>query len=198
MITRVLFSIALLVTLSACATGARPSAMTASVSNTTVISETSSLRKAITVAEVSGGQETNPLWTSQVDNASFKSALEQSLTLHAMISEGAARYKLEAKLLELDQPFGGFDMTVGSRVFYRLAEADTNERVYEKEIDCEYTADFSDAFLGYERLKLANEGAIKKNIALFMEALIAEFKKRDAAEAMPSAQLAPAIVASGS
>lgn len=172
--------------------------MTAPISSDTVISETSSLRKSIAVVEVSGGKETNPLWTSQVDDAAFKEALEQSLTLHAMIAETSPRYKLEAKLLELDQPFGGFNMTVGSRVFYRLADAVSNERVYETEIDCEYTAELSDAFLGYERLKLANEGAIKKNIALFIEALVAEMKKRDAAAAVPSAQLVPTSPVSGS
>lgn len=198
MLARLLLSAALLVSLSACATGARPSAMTASISSDTVISDTSSLRKSITVVEVSGGKETNPLWTSQVDNAAFKDALEQSLTLHAMIAETSPRYNLEAKLLELDQPFGGFNMTVGSRVFYRLADATSNERVYETEINCEYTAELSDAFLGYERLKLANEGAIKKNIALFIEALVVEMNKRDAAAAVPSAQLAPAPSTSGS
>ena len=189
MLVRVLFSMALLVTLSACATGASPSAMTAEVSNVTVIAESSSLRKSITVSEVTGGSKTNPLWTSQVDDAAFKTALEQSLTVHAMINDAAPRYKLEVKLVDLDQPFGGFDMTVSSRVFYLLLDAETNQRTYETEINCEYTAKLSDAFLGYERLKLANEGAIKKNISLFIEAMIAEFKKRDAAAVTPTVSL---------
>lgn len=178
---RLILILAVFTSLSACASGARTGAMTAPVSSTTIISESSSLRKSITVAEVSGGKETNPLWASNVGNTEFKAALEQSLMLHALHEAATPLYKLEANLIKIDQPFVGFDMTVGARVSYRLATVDTNERVYEREVQCEYTAALSDAFLGYERLRLANEGAIKKNISIFIEGLIAEFVKRDAA-----------------
>ncbi len=186
MIARLFFSILLLTSLAACASGARSGAMTAPVTEATVISDTSSLKKAITVSEVTGGSETNPLWMSEVGNPEFKTALEQSLTLNAMYETERPRYRLEAKLMELDQPYAGFDATVGSRVFYRLGRAEDNDLVYQTEISCEYTANFSDALLGVERLRLANEGAMKKNITLFMEALVAEFKKRDAAAAAPA------------
>ncbi len=183
MIARLFFSILLLTSLAACASGARSGAMTAPVTEATVISDTSSLKKAITVGDVTGGSKTNPLWTSEVGNPEFKTALEQSLTLNAMYETEHPRYRLEAKLVELNQPLVGFDATVGSRVFYRLGNAEDNDLVYEKEISCEYTANFSDALLGVERLRLANEGSMKKNISLFLEELVAEFKKRVAAAA---------------
>lgn len=184
---RFILLLAVLTSLSACASGARTGAMTAPVSSTTIISEDSSLKRSITVSEISGGKETNPLWMSNVGNNEFKAALEQSLMLHALHNNSSPHYKLEAKLVDLKQPLGGFDVTVGSRVYYRLARADNNERIYEKDVSCEYTANFSDALLGYERLRLANEGAIKKNISIFIEELIAEFAKRDAEAASASA-----------
>ncbi|MBX3506538.1 MAG: hypothetical protein KF895_13755 [Parvibaculum sp.] len=187
MTSRFILLLVVLTSLSACASGARTGAMTAPVSSATIISESSSLKRAITVSEISGGKETNPLWMSNVGNNEFRAALEQSLMLHALHASASPRFKLEATLVDLKQPLGGFDVTVGSRVYYRLATADTNERVYEKDVSCEYTANFSDALLGYERLRLANEGAIKKNISIFIEDLVAEFAKRDAQAAAPSA-----------
>ncbi|WP_293328449.1 hypothetical protein [Parvibaculum sp.] len=183
MIARLFFSILLLTSLAACASGARSGAMTAPVTEATVISDTSSLKKAITVGDVTGGSETNPLWTSEVGSPEFKTALEQSLMLDAMYAAEKPKYRLDAQMLDIDQPIVGLDLTVDSHVRYRLTEIDTNELVYEREISCSYTANFSDAFLGVERLRLANEGTMKKNISLFIEELVREFKKRDAAAA---------------
>lgn len=184
--SRLVFLIVVLASLTACASGARTGAMTAPVSSGNIISEASSLRRSIIVSEVGGGKETNPLWMSNVGNNEFKSALEQSLMLHALLDTSAPRYKLEAKLIKLRQPLGGFDVTVGSHVYYSLSDIETNERVYDADINCDYTAALSDAFLGYERLRLANEGSIKKNISLFIEGLVAEFRKRDAEDAVAS------------
>lgn len=196
MIARLFFSILLLTSVAACASGARSGAMTASITEATVISDTSSLKKAITVGEVTGGSETNPLWTSEVGSPEFQTALEQSLMLNAMYEAGKPKYRLDAKLLDVDQPIMGLDLTVDSHVFYRLAEAGSDELVYETEISCSYTANFSDAFLGVERLRLANEGSMKKNISLFIEALVAEFKKRDAISAEPDSTEVPGGAAS--
>ncbi len=133
----------------------------------------SPLNNAVCVDRVTGGEETNPLWTSEVDNESFRKALVGSLRdnqLHA--AAGAYEYKLNANLLGLAQPIGGFDLTVTANVNYEVLAAVTAEPYYQTTVTTPYTADFSSAFAAIKRLRLANEGAIKANITKFMNELL--------------------------
>jgi len=121
---------------------------------------------AMAVRDVTGGEETNPLWTSQVDNASFKEALEKSL---AEIGYNAPdgkkpRYFIDADLRSLDQPFIGLDFDVSANVVYNVEKNGVKTKY---PINAVGTASVSDAFIAVERLKIANERAIKENIKYF-------------------------------
>lgn len=133
------------------------------------------LKNSVGVSEVTGGRETNAMWTSQVSSDAFKRALEQSLENAGMFSKIVAggKYQLTADLTRLDQPMMGFDMTVGSTVRYSLIESQTRKEVYARVIQVNYTAKISDAFIGSQRLKLANEGSVKANIEALVNDLIA-------------------------
>lgn len=158
--------------LSACASASKPGAMVPLVNEKTVIAENSLLRNAITVTEVTGGKRTNPLWKSDVSSEDFTEALRQTLAAHAMLAPEQGRYSLEAELIKLKQPMFGIDAKVTSTVKYRLVDTATAAPVMEKIIENAYTASFSDAFVGVERLRLANEGSIKGNISQLMDALV--------------------------
>lgn len=133
----------------------------------------SPMRDNIAIKDVTGGKETNPLWVSNVGSAEFERALEGSLRASSLLSANrqAGKYVLTAHLLKLDQPMFGASMTVTASVQYLLAERATGKEVFSRTITLPYTAAFSDAFMGAERLKLANEGAIRTNIAALIEAL---------------------------
>jgi hypothetical protein len=135
------------------------------------------LRESIAMGEVTGGEETNPLWTSQVSGPDFAKALESSLLRAGLLQPDrkAGRYVLSAKLAELDQPLAGFNMTVTASVTYTLIARPTTQTVWEKKLTTPYTASFGDALYAVERLKLANEGAIRANIS---ELLIALYRLR--------------------
>lgn len=120
--------------------------------------------------------ETDPLWTSEVSNSAFRQALELTLKQHTLLAESDGPLDLTATLAAMDQPFGGFNMTVSSTVVYRISDA-SGERIFDEIVTVPYTANFSDAFMGVERLRLANEGAIKANIARFMELLTQQAAK---------------------
>ena len=155
-----------------CASASKPGAMLASVSEQTIISETSPLREAVRVGDVDGGKKTNPLWSSQVSSEDFSEALRQSLSAHAMLSGGEGDYRLDASLLKVKQPFIGIDMTVTSTVLYELTNLKTGAVVFEETIETPYTAKMSDAFVGVKRLQLANEGSIKSNISSIIKMMI--------------------------
>jgi len=129
------------------------------------------LQHAMCVRNVSGGEETNPLWVSKVDNNGFKTALGSSLDGAGLTAPAdKCSYPVDVNLLGLSQPTVGFDMTVTSHVNYKVY--DSSGQPYELEtIDAPFTATVSDAFVGTERLKLANEGAIRESIKQFFDKL---------------------------
>ena len=71
--------LAALMGVAACATPSNPAMMTLSATPGLTASAGDLGYRSVTNVTVSGGQSTNPLWTSQVSNADFKTALEGSL-----------------------------------------------------------------------------------------------------------------------
>lgn len=174
---RILLASSLALLLAGCAQPARVDQMSAMP--TISLPPSSPLQHAIDVNSVTGGTSTNPLWMSKVDNAQFQSALQASLGAAGMLATGPARYHLDAKLTSLRQPLMGFDMTVFSAVHYTLT--DSAKPVFDEDVTADFTATVSDAFVGVERLRLANEGSIKKNIQIFLDHLIAAIGKQPVA-----------------
>jgi hypothetical protein len=166
--------LALLATLlvaAGCASAARTDGMIVAVSPDTVIGDASPLRGAIRVGTVSGGGETNPLWRSNVAADDFRTALEQSLAARAMIAASPGRYTVNAELVSLERPLAAFDTTVTAKVRYTVLAAGQAIKLDET-IVTPFTVNFSDAPFGPERLRLANEGAMRTNIETFIKRLI--------------------------
>lgn len=129
-----------------------------------------SLENNVEVASVSGGESTNALWTSEISNEAFSGAVKQSLSEQGLLSENGI-YQLQVKMIKVDQPSFGFDMTVTTHVQYILTDTSNNSVILDEVIVAPHTATTGDAFAGYKRLQLANEGSGKKNIEGFLEKL---------------------------
>ena len=181
--------------LSACAGGSKPGALFAPNTPQTSISANSNLREAVGVGQVSGRLETDPamkamnvimmgplaLVDTDIPNSDLAEALRLSLSARTMLASRDERFRVEASLIELKQPIMGFDVTVTSKVRYRLTRLSDNAIIFEREITAPFTAAFSSSLLGVERLKLANEGSIRENISQFIAALIAAEAENPAA-----------------
>lgn len=172
----------LLATLGACAQPASYAAMVVDAQAVdTARGPAPSYRETLVVAPVSGGKETSPLWTSQVGNAEFQEALTRSLiatklaSANILLNPSAAngRYRLEAVLQNLQQPLMGFDLTVTATVAYKLTEISTGALVYESTLVTPATATMGDSVIAIERLKLANEKAIRANLTRLVGELYA-------------------------
>ena len=159
---------AVLVNLAGCATPATSQAMT--VKPGTTASVNPKLKGAVKMADVTGGKETSPLWASQVDNASFKKALQDSLAISGYLAAdaGQAKYSVSADLMELDQPLIGFALDVKSNVNYKL-NGPSGARTYL--VKATGTAKVSDGFIAAERLRIANERSVLENIQQFINEL---------------------------
>lgn len=160
--------------LTGCATPADVRGMSALATPQQIYASTP-LRENIAVRDVSGGQDTNPVWTSQVGNDEFAQALTASLRGAGLLAPGkeAGRYTLTAHLEGIDVPLAGISLTASATVNYVLVERATGKTVLERRISLPYTAPFHSAFLAVTRGRLAGEGAMKANIGAFIEDLFA-------------------------
>jgi hypothetical protein len=167
---RLTFAVGVLVLVSACAAPADPKNMVAA--RTPGGSDFAApLRNAMCVRNVTGGEETNALWVSKVNNQDFHTALAASLDTAGLTGAATAcKYPVDVNLLGLSQPAGGFDMEVTSHVNYKVYDA-ASQPILLETLSAAYTAKFSDAFAGVERLKLANEGSIRASISQFLDKL---------------------------
>jgi hypothetical protein len=192
---QILFVAALALQLGGCATPADPKAMAVAPPAPQAAAKPfpDALQHAMCVRNVTGGEQTNPLWVSKVDNDGFKAALTTSLTSVGLIAPSGCVYPIDVNLLGLSQPAIGFDMTVTSHVNYKVYEPSGDPLLLET-IDAPYTATVGDAFIGVERLKLANEGSIRASIGIFLDKL-RDTTPKPAAPA-PVAASAPAATAS--
>ncbi|KJE36285.1 hypothetical protein UF64_05390 [Thalassospira sp. HJ] len=161
--------------LSACASPAEFQNMVVTEGIDTAATQNSALKDSIVVKSVDGGEETNPLWTSEISSQAFEKALIASLenaNLLAKLDENAP-YGLRVTLLDVDQPLFGLDLTVKTRIRYEIIEKDGGKPVFDVEIPATHTATFGDSPFAIQRLRLANEGSAKNNIAAFIERALA-------------------------
>jgi len=154
------------VALVGCATPARMGNMTISPTDMAKYNGDTPLFESIFVKSVHGGEDTNPLWTSQIGNNEFRGALENSLLAARLLErvKGTGRYSLEVKLMSIDQPVFGASFTVTTNIRYILREVKSDKVIFEENLLAPYTATMSDALYGVKRLRLANEGSARENI----------------------------------
>ncbi len=158
--------------LGACAQGARTNAMVAPLAESNILPANDPLVNSAKVGRVIGGTDTSPLWKSEISNFAFEEALEQSLRLNTILGDDGAPLTIDANLLSVEQPFIGASMTVTTSVQYTVTNS-KGAKIFDEIVTTPFTAAFSDAFIGAERLRLANEGSAQANIASFIDKLIA-------------------------
>jgi hypothetical protein len=161
---------ALLSGLAACATPSQPEQMVPLQSNLTMINPGEPAYQQLRVGTVDGGSATNPLWTSEVSNADFKTALSTALKNVHYASDDPAKANVEisANLVKFQRPMFGLDMTVTSTVRYSAKSTADGSLVFDDTVAASGTATMGEALMGVERLKKANEASIRANIQEFL------------------------------
>jgi hypothetical protein len=171
---RLLVAMLLLAGLGACATPASYTSMVPELATADLgPGPAPSYRGAITVAPVSIGNDTSVPWTSPISSAEFQEALVRTLMVANLASAQNGRFRLEATLLKLERPYAGFAMTVTASIAYRLTETATGAVVYQDTRTSVGTASLNDAVTNVNRLRIANERAIRANFRKLIEDLYA-------------------------
>jgi hypothetical protein len=126
-------------------------------------------RNSIALRSVSGGQAMNVLTVPGVANEPLKAALENTLGANGYLARtGAPKYYLDAEIRNLDQPLIGLDLDATADVTYKLSGGGP-EMTYP--IRTTGHATFSDSPIAADRMRIANERAMRQNIERFLLAL---------------------------
>ena len=164
--------------LSACGTPTQPLSMALAPADALQLRHwvPDGLKGQVALDAVKGGEVTGRWWGSKVSNLVLSQALEDSLRSVGMLPMAAgssARYQLRAQLLNLDQPVLGTDTTVYAAIQYSLVAKADGTLLYERAVRTAGTAGLGDALLSQtERLRLANEAAVRTNIAIAVRDLL--------------------------
>jgi hypothetical protein len=93
-------------------------------------------------------------------------SITKSQTFTSVVQGKDADYLLTVSLFSIHQPLMRFSLTVKMEAGWILKRTDNGANAWQESITWESTAAVGDAFPAVSRLRMATEGAAKKNIAL--------------------------------
>lgn len=120
--------------------------------------------------KTTGGAETGAMDSSNIGDDDFKAAIEASITqskaFKSVVQGKDADYDLAVSIVHLDKPVFGMTFTVNLETAWVLVKQSDRSVVMKKSIRSSHSATFSDAAVAVTRLRLAVEGAARKNIEM--------------------------------
>jgi hypothetical protein len=168
---RLLLAALPLACIGACAPPASYSAMVAGVPPG--LGPAPAYRSAITVGSVTPGRDTGTPWTSAISPEQVQQALVQTLAGAGLGRAANGRFRLDGQLLTLSRPYAGFAMTVTAAIAWRLTDTTSSTVVYDRTLQGLGTATLDDAVDNNNRLRIADQRAIRANLQQLVQDLYA-------------------------
>jgi hypothetical protein len=130
-------------------------------------------RNAIIVGSVTLGRDAGTPWTSAVGADQVQQALVQTLAAAGLGQPANGRFRLDGQLLTLSRPYAGFAMTVTAAIAWRLTDVTNGAVVYDRVVQGLGTATLDDAVDNNNRLRIADQRAIRANLQQLVQDLSA-------------------------
>jgi hypothetical protein len=130
-------------------------------------------RNAITVGSITLGRDVGTPWTSAVGPDQVRQALVQTLAAAGLGQPASGRFRLDGQLLTLSRPYAGFAMTVTAAIAWRLTDVTGGAVVYGRTLQGLGTATLDDAVDNNNRLRIADQRAIRANLQQLVQDLSA-------------------------
>lgn len=130
-------------------------------------------RNGITVGSVTLGRDVGTPWTSAVSPDQVHQALVQTLAVAGLGQPANGRFRLDGRLLTLDRPYAGFAMTVTATIAWRLTDTTNGAVVYDRTFRTLGTATLDDAVDSNNRLRIADQRAVRANLQQLVQDLSA-------------------------
>ncbi|MBL6613836.1 MAG: hypothetical protein ISP45_07500 [Reyranella sp.] len=170
---RLILATLAIASLGACAKPASFWAMVPETAAGLVPAPAPAYRNAITVGSVAIGEDTATPWRSAVSPEQVRDALVQALAANQLGQPNNGRFRLDTFLLQLERPFAGFAMTVTATMAYRMINVTSGAVVYERTLKGLGTATLNDAIDNGNRLRIADQRAVRANIEQMLLDLLA-------------------------
>ncbi|HEC30299.1 MAG TPA: hypothetical protein ENI65_12000 [Gammaproteobacteria bacterium] len=117
---------------------------------------------------VQGGNEIKDESPLRITNDAFSAAIEESIIKNSLFTKvihgSGSDYIINATIIDISTPAFGASMTARIEVAWTLLNARSRDIVFRKSINSFYTAGAFAAFAGVTRVRIAIEGAARKNI----------------------------------
>jgi hypothetical protein len=124
-----------------------------------------------------GGAATGAMDSSNVSNGDLKAAIEtsiqQSNLFRSVVQGKTGDYELTVTVTQLTKPVFGASFTVTIETGWSLVRRSDQAVVLRKAVNSVHTAQMSDSIVGATRMRLAVEGAVRKNITEGLQAIAA-------------------------
>ena len=154
-----------------CAQNARPASMAVTPVRPMAGRTPPPNSRRIAIVDVTGGGGLGWMGRPNVPNDALRSALEQSLIGLGYLADDSANagVDLRVQLVRLERPWAPSKvMEVTSVVRYAAVERGTRSTIFDSTFQTTARATSTDAAAGTTRLRIANEIAIRANIACFL------------------------------
>lgn len=94
----------------------------------------------------------------------LQEAIEKSGLFRKVVRDISASYQLQASVSQINEQIFGLDMTTSMEVNYSLASTTPKKVLWKKGITTTHTTAFGEALISVTRVRLATEGAARRNI----------------------------------
>ncbi len=138
------------------------------------ISSSKMLNKNISVSSVVVKKGLGGM-VAPITDAEYRDALVSALRLSGWYGGDTGKYRLDANLLEVDQPYIGFNFTVTAKAEYTLTDKKTGKVRYHDILTLPCTVTMAEAFVGEVRLRNATSCAVGENITHLLKVLDQRF-----------------------
>ena len=130
-------------------------------------------RNAITVGSITLGRDVGTPWTSAVGPDQVQQALVQTLANAGLGQPANGRFRLDGLLMTLSRPYAGFAMTVTAAIAWHLTDVTSSAVVYDRTLQGLGTATLDDAIDNNNRLRIADQRAVRANLQQLVQDLYA-------------------------
>ena len=112
--------------------------------------------------DVTGGGTITAMWQT-----AMQEALDRTLIFR---DGGTKKVSIAVKILKLDSPGVGFDMTTDAVARYEVIDRTNGDIIFTQDVVASGTTPLGHAFLGIVRLRESVNRAVQNNISLFLQA----------------------------
>jgi hypothetical protein len=129
--------------------------------------------RQVAVSEIAGGSKRQWLLGSAISAVALRGAIDSALNAAGYLAPNSAtaELRLRANLVRHDRPRFSFTTVVTTAIRYRATLHSTGVVLLDTLIQSTGRVPMSEAFIGTTRLRLANEAAIRANLACLFRVL---------------------------